>query len=275
MAESRSKPTLSRRKFLLAGAAAGLSVAAMGDIGSRDVVIERRTLTLPKWDAKGFKIALLADLHLRDQVAADRARHAHELAVAEKPDLIINVGDFVSKFQPMHRAFIKHALEPLHDAKCPCVGILGNHDYGSQVPEIVHRAVSSVSPMNILVNETMEVHGVSIVGMDDCLISNPDWNVPRERAFSRSFLSLVHEPDYVVHNPETVSLQLSGHSHGGQICLPGGHPIVTPYGSRKYVSGFYPDADVPLYVSRGIGTTGPKWRIFCPPELTILTLQGG
>ncbi len=258
----------------MAGAFAGLGIAGMGDLGSREIVIERHELKLPKWDAEGMKIAVLADLHLRDSAAAERARRAHEMAVAEKPDLIVNVGDFVSVFEAPHRKFLAHCLEPLHEAKCPCVGILGNHDFASNYPRLVAEGIMAASPMRILMNELIDVQGVSISGLTDCLIGIPDWNVPRSRLTSRSFLSLVHEPDYVESNPQSVSLQISGHSHGGQICLPGGIPLHTPYGSRKFVAGFYPDAEVPLYVSRGIGTSGPKWRIFCPPELTLLTLRG-
>lgn len=265
--------SLSRRRFLMAGASAGLGIAALGDLTSRDIQIERHELTLPTWDAQGMRIAVIADIHLRDQEAAERARTAHMMAVAEKPDLILNVGDYVNQFERPNQQFLAHALEPLHDAKCPCFGIMGNHDYGTSVPGVVAQDVQK-SPMRILVNEVVDVQGISIAGIDDCLQGRPNWNVLRSPSVSHSFLSLVHEPDFADRNPSNVSLQLSGHSHGGQICLPGGIPLVTPFGGRKYVAGFYPDAEVPIYVSRGIGTGGPKWRLFCPPELSILTLRG-
>ncbi len=88
-----------------------------------------------------------------------------------------------------------------------------------------------------------------------------------------SLLVLFHEPDYVKITPTNVSLQLSGHSHGGQICLPGGRPLHTPYGANTYYAGYYANAPVPLFVTRGVGTIGPKLRLFCPPEVTILTLR--
>jgi len=245
----------------------------MGDFGSRDIVVERRELKLPRWDAHGFRIALIADLHLRDSEAVERARTAAELAMAEKPDLIVNVGDFVSAWHPAQERYLWEALDPLRDAHCPCLAILGNHDYGTDVPRLVQAALAK-SPMTILVNRIVEVNGVTVAGMDDCLLGTPQWSILKARSVSHSFLSLVHEPDYADRNPSTVSLQLSGHSHGGQICLPGGLPIHTPYGARRFIAGYYPDGDVPVYVSRGIGTSGPKWRLFCPPELTILTLNG-
>jgi hypothetical protein len=71
--------------------------------------------------------------------------------------------------------------------------------------------------------------------------------------------------------PQEVSLQLSGHSHGGEVCLPGGFALHTPSAAKRYISGFYPNAPVPLYVSRGIATLSPM-RIYCPPEVAVLTL---
>jgi predicted MPP superfamily phosphohydrolase len=87
---------------------------------------------------------------------------------------------------------------------------------------------------------------------------------------------MLHEPDYVDDvTPAECSLQVSGHSHGGQMCLPFGRPLSLPRGARKYFGGFYPDAKVPLYVSRGVGTIGVDLRFFCPPEVTVLTLKQG
>jgi hypothetical protein len=93
-------------------------------------------------------------------------------------------------------------------------------------------------------------------------------------SYSPSLIALMHEPDFVSILPKKVCLQLSGHSHGGQMCLPMGVPIHLPRGGRLYVQGFYPHAPVPLYVTRGIGTTGLDFRTFCPPEVSILTLRG-
>lgn len=72
--------------------------------------------------------------------------------------------------------------------------------------------------------------------------------------------------------PIEASLMLSGHSHGGQFISPWGWAPMKTRGGKKYVRGFYPDAPTPIYVSRGLGTTGPPSRLFCPPEVTILTL---
>jgi predicted MPP superfamily phosphohydrolase len=83
---------------------------------------------------------------------------------------------------------------------------------------------------------------------------------------------MIHEPDLVTEVPSWVNLQLSGHSHGGQICLPGGIPMMGTNLARVYLSGYYPEARVPVYVSRGIGTRHVNIRFYCRPEVTLMSL---
>ncbi|HRI56635.1 MAG TPA: metallophosphoesterase, partial [Anaerolineae bacterium] len=87
-------------------------------------------------------------------------------------------------------------------------------------------------------------------------------------------LLLVHEPDYADEAARyPVDLQLSGHSHGGQINLPGyGRPVL-PYLGRKYPAGLYQVGPLALYTNRGIGVIAPPVRFNCPPEVTLLTLH--
>jgi uncharacterized protein len=125
--------------------------------------------------------------------------------------------------------------------------------------------------MRLLRNETVELDGVRICGIDDALMKKHRPDLVRG---NKNTLALLHEPDFVDDLDPGPSLLLAGHSHGGQICLPGGVALHTPRGARKFTSGFYPDNPIPVYVSRGVGTTGPNWRLFCPPEATILTLHG-
>jgi uncharacterized protein len=83
-----------------------------------------------------------------------------------------------------------------------------------------------------------------------------------------------HEPDAVDALPAGPDLMVSGHSHGGQFLAPWGWAPGTSELGKKYIRGWYPRAPVPLYVSRGVGTTGPPSRLFCPAEVSILTLHG-
>jgi predicted MPP superfamily phosphohydrolase len=272
--QDRRKPALSRRQVLGMGALAGLGLACYGDLNSRRIQVERRELRLPQWDADGVKVAVLADVHLDDEGVVALTQQAVELALKEKPDILVHLGDFTSTGLANYYPFISKAFEALRDTTVPKLAILGNHDKLAYGQKDLISTIESTG-WNVLVNKRVEVQGITISGVDDPLRGKPDWSVVRESGASKSYISLVHEPDYVDQNSSNVSLQLSGHSHGGQICLPGGFSVHTPKGARNFIKGFYPGATVPLYVSRGIGTVGPKFRLFCPPEVSILTLRSG
>ncbi len=87
-------------------------------------------------------------------------------------------------------------------------------------------------------------------------------------------LLLWHEPDRAGESALAgASLQLSGHTHGGQVVVPGVGPLVLPPQGRKYPAGLFRVGGMPLYVTRGIGMLPPRMRICCPPEITLLTLR--
>ena len=261
---------LTRRQALAGLGSLGLGVIGFGAWGSRELRVDRRELRLERWDADGFRLVQVSDVHINDAGKLAVAQQAITLAVAEKPDLIVFTGDFVNFSAEECLANIEPAFEGLRDATCPCLAILGNHDYWcSGVSQIIERAART--PLKLLRNEVAEVQGVTVVGLDDALVERHDpTKVPKSLA-SKSLIALLHEPDFVVDLPDHVSLTLSGHSHGGEICLPGGIPLYTPEGSKKYQSGFY-DRSVPLFVSHGTATLGPA-RTFCPAEINVLTLR--
>lgn len=256
-----------------AGAATAVVPIATADVTANWLEVNETTLELPKWDANGFRVALVSDLHVNSDRQAKLAKRAFEIAVESKPDLIAIPGDFVNFSDSTRLAFIRSALEPLKEARCPIVATMGNHDFGTAHPHIVIECVRRLG-VTVLRNELVDVDGVSIVGIDDAL-----WKLHRPRVIdsmttSKSLLALFHEPDFVSEMPGVVSLQVSGHSHGGQVCLPGGIALHTPLGARRYISGFYPEARAPLFVTKGVGTVGPNLRFFCRPEVAILTVNG-
>lgn len=262
-----------RRNFLKSigwGSATAVGAFAYGDLTSQDVQIVERDLALPNWDADGFRIAIMADPHLDSEEATIRTQKCIRDILAKKPDVMAWVGDFLTSAAPQNLDNVRQTLALLNGAECPCYGILGNHDYWAGYLPLVLRALTE-SKMRLLRNETVEVDGVMIAGVDDALM---DKHRPDLVKGNRNLIALLHEPDYVKDLANGPSLLVGGHSHGGQVCLPGGIPVHTPKGARKFVSGYYPDEPIPVYVSRGIGTTGPNWRLFCPPEATILTLRG-
>ncbi len=259
-------------KTLGIGALTGaVSASYMGD-DANWLELKRRELKLPKWDAEGFKVALVADLHTNSQSQMVRARKAIAMAVKEKPDLLVIAGDFINYTSPTILDFITQTIEPLNDAKCPCLAVLGNHDYFCPRPDLIMDRLKR-SPVKLLRNEIFDYQGISVAGVDDATEGLQDYSFFPEGSVSKSCLVVLHEPDYVTHMPAHGSLQISGHTHGGQVCLPFGYAMHCPRGGRKYIAGWFPHTQIPLYVTRGVGTVGVDVRLFCRPEVSILTLR--
>lgn len=255
------------------GGTAAVASMAYSDYSAYALVVERRELRLPKWNADGLRVAVISDVHVNHDNATRRAQESVRLAIAEKPDIFVVTGDFVNSSRDQALANIQSAFQDLAGVSFPCVAVMGNHDYWTDQPRKVMDAVRQ-TPLKLLINETFEHQGVTIAGFDDAIGGHPGYQAFPEGSVSSNLIALLHEPDFVSDMADHVSLQISGHSHGGQMCLPFGVILHTPRGAKKYRIGFYENAKVPLYVTRGVGTVGPDLRLFCRPEVSILTLRG-
>lgn len=272
MATPQKKGGLTRRTFLR-GAAAGLAgsvfTGAYAEYDANDTRLEHVELRLRRWKADGLRVGFFTDIHVNDRDEVERAVKAASALADLSPDIVLFGGDCVNHSSPIAVQNIEDSFKPLERLKCPKLAVLGNHDYWSGMIHQIETTIAACG-FQVLKNEVVEFDNYAVAGYDDRIGGVRDANFqPRHE----SLISLMHEPDDVDFVPKTASLQLSGHSHGGQICLPFGIPLHTPKLSRKYRRGFFPDTRVPLYVSRGVGTTGFKWRMFCPPEVTLLTLR--
>lgn len=266
---------------LLAGAAGAASLVYGAVVESDHVVLERYTLPLPNWPERlrGFRIALLGDLHVRDKYSLRVAQDAIAMALAEAPDMVALVGDFVAYWKPESPRVLGELLEPLLLMEGRAVAVPGNHDYFYGMSSDLLKMILDELNVRLLRNEAWHHAGVTWVGMDDYKesVSDPAKAMRQADALESDAprIALWHEPDVVDRLPPGCVLQLSGHSHGGQYHFPFGIvPMKCEYG-RKYVQGFYPKAPTPLFVTRGVGTTGPPCRFLCPPEVAILTLVPG
>ena len=263
---------ISRKAFLAMAATGAVGISPwLAMVETNAISVEHSTLRVPNWRGGKVRIAVVSDLHAHEKSGAKRGRRAVELALQERPDIIVMPGDFVSRAFPQNLINLRHALEPLADAACPVVGVLGNHDYATGAADMIVRVAQEYGVV-CLRNHSVDLDGFVIAGVDDWLWGAPKFELLSELGQPPSTLVLIHEPDAVDLFPVPGTLQISGHSHGGQVCLPLGIPIHTPLGGTKYVRGYYPEAKTPLYVTRGIGTTGLGFRAFCPPEVSILTV---
>ena len=242
-------------------------------VGADDLRLERRTLRLPLWPERlrGYRIAVLADLHLGGEWSVRRAQRAIAMALGESPDFVALVGDYVNVWQPGSAGWIGETLEPLSKMKGAAAAVPGNHDYQLGVPSLLAPIFNELD-IRLLRNESFKGDGVTWVGVDSAVEKRAK---PKKAmaGVEGPAVCLWHEPDLVGELPPGCALMLSGHTHGGQGRILGRFkPHKTRLGTR-YVEGFFPNTPTPLYVSRGVGTTLFPTRLDVPPEVSLLTLE--
>jgi predicted MPP superfamily phosphohydrolase len=281
-----------RRQFLYTGAAAVAGITALGTDG----YLESYRLQLKKIEIPlrrlphqfdGFTIVQLSDFHYEEEFSAIPIRRSVELVNSLHPDLVVFTGDFVTV--PMFR-FGLQAARAAANAVFPCAAILsgikarmgsfailGNHDAYSN-PALVASGLRSHG-ISLLKNSRVPIEHAGarfwLAGVDDALEGQPDLGAAIEKIPNgEPIILLAHEPDFADQAALTpVDLQLSGHSHGGQIWIPGlGAPWLPPL-ARNYPRGFYKIENMVLYTNVGIGTIRAPIRINCIPEVTHITLR--
>ncbi len=244
--------------------------------------IDVRLARLPE-AFQGFRIAQITDIHFGPHMGQAGVERAMVLAQQFHPDLVALTGDFVSHpfGQSNGPAGAKNA-EPCADVFArwkgvPMIAVLGNHDHWNN-PDMVSGALAERG-IRVLRNqaEAIERGGerMWIAGIDDALAGQAD--LPRSLAGippADATVLLAHEPDFADYAARfPVDLQLSGHSHGGQVRFPGIGPIVLPAMAQKYHTGLNRVSQLQVYTSRGVGVINPPVRLNCPPEVTLITLR--
>jgi predicted MPP superfamily phosphohydrolase len=216
----------------------------------------------------GLRIALLTDIHHSATVPAEDVSRAVEMTLAQKPDLIVLGGDYVTFGD---RAFVGPVAELLAPLTAPhgVFAILGNHDDDRDMP-----AALAAQHFTVLkdARTRLEIRGegLELAGMRFWTRRVEDLSKILRRA-TDTVLLLAHDPRRLTEAAQLgVPAVLSGHTHGGQVVLPGigalarrGFPVIAGLGSRDNTT---------IFVSRGIGTIYVPVRINCPPEVALITL---
>jgi len=225
----------------------------------------------------GYRIAHVSDVHLGVRANLEHLPVVIERVNQERPDVIAITGDFATG----RRDNLLGGAPALSELSAPdgVWAVLGNHDYYAGIGAV--GALLDRAGIGLLLNAhhaiTRGADRLVLAGLDDVLHGIPDLNaalcgVPD----SAPVVLMVHEPDYarIAAAEPRVRVQLSGHTHGGQVRLPGlGAPILPKLG-HIYPAGRYTVGDgLTLFVSRGTGTGLVVLRLNCRPEITIITLR--
>ena len=218
----------------------------------------------------GLRVGLLTDIHHSGMVPAGDVSRAVDLTLAQKPDLIVLGGDYVTFGD---RAFVGPVAELLAPLQAPhgVFAILGNHDDDRDMP-----AALTAQHIQVLKDARTRVdirgEGLELVGIRYWTRRSAD--IARIlKTTEDTVLLLAHDPRRLTEAAALdVPAVLSGHTHGGQVLVPGIGPIVT----RKrfpIIQGVGAQDNTSIFVSRGVGTVYVPVRINCPPEVAIITLK--
>jgi predicted MPP superfamily phosphohydrolase len=275
---------LSRRQVLTGAALASAGLGGAGGLAYAHVIepawLDVHPVAVPVRRLApafhGYRIAQISDLHLGDWLTPAQLAQVVRTVNEQRPDLIAVTGDFVTRDAERHAPDLVAALRPLA-ARDGVVAVLGNHDYWSNAPTI--RTVIHASGMRDLSNRvlTLERDGapLHIAGVDDVWEAHARLDdVLAALPATGPAILLAHEPDFADTSAATgrFALQLSGHSHGGQIVVPRYGPLRLPPFGRRYPLGRYRVGAMLQYTNRGIGMLRPHVRLNCRPEITVFTL---
>jgi hypothetical protein len=166
---------------------------------------------------------------------------------------------------------LAEALDPVLLMEGSAVAVAGNHEYVCGTPEFLRPILDRVNT-KLLRNELWVHQGIQWIGIDSANAHRANPFLAMQDMSDDPAVVLWHEPDVVEWLPDGADLMLSGHTHGGQFRFPGGIVPMTTENGRRYLDGWFPEAPTPLFVTRGIGTTGPPSRFLCAPQVAILNL---
>ncbi|MET9807892.1 metallophosphoesterase [Streptomyces halstedii] len=268
----------SRRLFVARAVGGAAALAGLGTVGYgtygvlRGPRVKRITVPLARLprSAHGFRIAVVSDIHLGPILGRAHTRRIVDTINATSPDLVAVVGDLVDGTV----ADLGTAAEPLAglEARHGSYFVTGNHEYFSGAAEWVdHVRELGLRPLE---NARVEIAGFDLAGVNDVAGESegqgPDFAAALgDRDRSRASVLLAHQPvvidDAVAHG---VDLQLSGHTHGGQL-WPGN---LLAELANPTVAGLERYGDTQLYVSRGAGAWGPPVRVGAPSDITVVEL---
>ena len=288
---SKSKRAVSRRDFLRLLKIVGIEALLLsigGGFYVREfepswVEISNVSLSLPRLanSFSGLRVVQISDIHFGGWMTLEYLAEIVKMVNEQMPDLVVITGDFVMGYN--QAPDVKERLGEMADVlkmlsdRNLTLSVLGNHDYwlsrNSVVKMLEQAGITNLNnAVHTLERGSDKLH---IAGVDDVMERQSRMGLVLSQLPEEGCgILLAHEPDYVDISARTgrFDLQLSGHSHGGQVVLPIIGPPILPGLGRKYPSGLYKVKDMYQYTNRGVGMTTPYVRLNCRPEITVFTI---
>lgn len=291
--QKKQQPTINRRSFLKRSSWATIGFLATCAVPFYSYFAEPRwvettelELSFPRLPAAfdGMRILQFSDVHYGFFYETTNLIKLISTINALKPDMIVFTGDFFDREVVPYVQECVQALTYLNSAPLGLYAVMGNHDYYSgdngsaQVIKVYEEG-----GFKVLHNESIRIKrdgkSIQIAGVDDMFYGNPNLEQTFLKTDPNIFtLFLAHEPEFADRAADyPIDLQLSGHTHGGQIRLPFAGAVITPPGGKKYVHGLHTLDNTAgtrmIYTNRGIGTSHVPVRFLCRPEITVFTMR--
>lgn len=273
---SKAEPALRSRRAFFAAAALAFATVAWGVREGGDVRVLRRGMTSPKLK-RPVRLAVVTDLHLGALTLPSRVRELVELVRAQKPDLVLLVGDMVND----HPASLEPFAAMLREMAPPhgIYGVYGNHERyeGDARSARVFQWIGAELLRNRVVD--LPELGLQLLGVDD-----PGRGMNVDETIAREIRAVAQDSDpgrfrvLMNHRPEAwreaakpagIELMLSGHTHRGQL-FPF-YAVVRLF--NEFMGGYYEEDGMVLGVSAGAGFWGPPMRVGAPPDILVLDLN--
>jgi uncharacterized protein len=248
------------------------------------LVITTKEIKVSHWsrELNGFKIVAVSDIHGGSNNSSEaRLRYLSEQINAQNPDIVVLLGDFVSQTQGKH-SDLKMPVETIAEnikgmrAKYGVYAVIGNHDWWFDEKRC--RTALETAGIKVLENETFSFQAnnqtVTIWGIEDYWKRRtvPVKEILEKIPAQQNIIAITHNPDSFDKIPETISLMVAGHTHGGQVLIPlYGAPLAVS--QRKFYTKHYVENGRNLFVTSGFGTTGPPFRFMVPPEIAVIVLN--